>query len=205
MFHEILYGLLLGYGAAVPIGPMNLEMTRRNLTLGTKVGLFFGMGACLVDVTFVILVGVGALVILQNQTLMRIIGFLGALILFWFGWQALSNRPSVQNEAGTGSRKAYYRHIFDSYMMTLINPFTVVFWSSVSAQTALLMSEDGGMAFWWIASGVLVATISWTVGLNVVLKFTRHKISAKVMRVFNIVGGLILIGFGGFGLWHVFL
>lgn len=204
MWHDVLYGLFLGYGAAVPIGPMNLELIRRNLNLGTKAGLAFGLGACLVDFTMIVLVGVGAMVLLEDQAILRVVGVIGALILFWFGCQALCSRPSTKAEAGNSLKKSYLRHIGDSYVLTLLNPYTLIFWSSVGSQAALLMSKSA-YAFWWIAPSVLVATISWVVGLNTVLKFTRHKISARVMRGFNIVGGLILIGFGGYGLWHVFL
>lgn len=204
MFHDILYGLLLGYGAAVPIGPMNLEMIRRNLSLGTKAGMFFGLGACLVDFTFILLVGLGALVILENDMVMRIIGLFGAFILFWFGWKSLKAHPSSKDEEGRVAKRAYWRHTLDSYMLTMISPFTIIFWVSVSSQAAFLMSSSPH-AFFWVAPSVLLATMSWIVGLNVVLSFTRHKISDKVMRTFNICGGLLLIGFGGYGLWHVFL
>lgn len=204
MLHDIVYGLLLGYGAAVPIGPMNLELIRRNLALGTKAGLSFGLGACLVDFTFIILVGLGALVILQNIWVMRIIGFIGAMILFWFGYKALASQPASNQEKGRVIHKKLWQHTLDSYILTLVNPFTIVFWSSVSSQTAIMMNASP-YAFWWIGPSVLVATISWIGGLNLVLAYTRHKISAKVMRGFNVAGGLILIGFGGYGLWHVFL
>lgn len=204
MFHDILYGLLLGYGAAVPIGPMNLEIIRRNLSLGTKAGLFFGFGVCLADFTFIVLMGLGALIILESPIVMKIVGVFGAFIFFWFGYKALKSKPSVKDEEGRMLQKAYYHHTLDSYLLTLVSPFTIIFWSSLSSQIALLMASSPH-AFWWIAPSVLVATVSWAVGLNLVLAFTRHKISAKVMRGFNIVGGLILIGFGGFGLWHVFL
>lgn len=204
MFSYILYGLLLGYGAAIPIGPMNLELIRRNLSLGTRAGIFFGLGACLVDFTFIFLVGFGALVILQSPMFMRVVGIVGALILFWFGYKALKSRPSTKEEGGAAIKKPYYRHTLDSYLLTLISPFTIIFWSSVSSQAALVMQQDTH-AFWWIAPSVLVATLSWIIGLNLVLAFTRHKISARVMRKFNIIGGIILIGFGGYGLWHAFL
>lgn len=203
MFHDILYGLLLGYGAAVPIGPMNLEIIRRNLSLGTKAGIAFGLGSCLVDFTFIVLVGFGALVILQNKIVLKVIGFLGALILFWFGYKALKADSGVAKEVGQTLQKPYHRHTLDSYVLTLFNPFTIIFWSSVSSQTAFLMQQNKH-AFWWIAPAVLLATLSWVMGLNLVLSFTRHKISARVMQLFNVVGGLILIGFGGYGLWHVF-
>ena len=97
MWHDVIYGLLLGYGAAVPIGPMNLEMIRRNLLYGYKTGVSFGLGACCVNTTFMILLGFGALEILQSPRFLNAIGFFGALILFWFAYKAWSAKVSDVN------------------------------------------------------------------------------------------------------------
>lgn len=206
MIHIILYGLLLGYGAAVPIGPMNLELIRRNLSFGPKVGLCFGLGACLVDTTYIILIGLGALLVLRNPIVLNIVGVLGAIVLFWFGVQALKAKSSEKDEyqLAKNKKKAYWQHTRDSYILTMLNPFTIIFWSSVSSQAALIIAGRPH-AYWLLAASVLIATVSWIIGLNTVLALTRHKISGKTLRAFNIFGGCLLIGFALYGLAHVFL
>ena len=56
-------GVIFGLGAAVPIGPVNVEIARRTLRAGFRSGFFLGCGAVTIDVTYAILpVHVGVLV-----------------------------------------------------------------------------------------------------------------------------------------------
>src|SRR2546423_14881985 len=55
----ILKGILLGLGAAVPIGPVNVEIVRRTLRGGFFAGFALGCGAVTVDVCYAILSSLG--------------------------------------------------------------------------------------------------------------------------------------------------
>jgi L-lysine exporter family protein LysE/ArgO len=187
MWHDILYGMLLGYGAAVPIGPMNLEMTRRNLLYGMKTGISFGLGACCVDTTFMVLLGLGILAILANPHFLKVVGFLGALILFWFAYKAWTAQVKELNlHEYQHSNKPWWRHLLESYILTMLNPFTVIFWSSVSSQAAMLVAENPHAI--------------WILGLNLVLYLTRERIAPGTMKFLNHLGAVLLIGFGIYGL-----
>ena len=200
----VFFGLLLGYGAAVPIGPMNLELIRRNLLYGYKVGVSFGCGACCVDATYIVLLGQGALLILANPLVLKGVAFFGALILFWFAYKAYTCQVTdIHLQQQTSVVKPCWRHFLDSYVLTFINPFTIIFWSSVSSEAVLLMTQNHH-AFWVLAFSVFGAAFSWILGLNTLLHFTRHKISVAGMKRFNKLGALLLTGFALFGLIKVF-
>lgn len=203
MWHDIFYGILLGYGAAVPIGPMNLEMIRRNLLYGFKVGFSFGLGACLVDTCYIILLGIGILnILLKTNYFLKTLSICGALILLWFAYKAWTAEvKDLRLHEYQHSTKPWWRHLIDSYVLTMINPFTVIFWSSVSSQAALLVSQ-APHAFWILAPSVLLATLSWVVGLNLTLYFTRDKISPRTMKFLNRLGALLLTLFAAYGLYQ---
>lgn len=202
---HLLFGLLLGWGAAIPIGPMNLEIIRRNLRYGTAYGVALGVGACSADVTYIILVALGALTILHYVAVMKIVGVIGSLILAWFGYLALKLKSNELNNNSNKplSSKIYpiWRHTIDGYILTLINPYTILFWSSISTQIAL-MSQGTHFAIVYASAGVLIATLSWIISLNTVLNFTKHRLSPKTMHLFNYFGGFLLLAFAAFGLWH---
>lgn len=105
MFHEIIFGLLLGWGAAIPIGPINLEVIRRNLQFGSRFGISFGLGACSADMTYFILLLAGALVLLQHELVLRIIGIIGALILLWFGISAIRLKSASTDRENIKKKK----------------------------------------------------------------------------------------------------
>ena len=45
LFATLSRGILLGWGVAVPLGPVNVEIARRTLRGGFRAGFFLGMGA----------------------------------------------------------------------------------------------------------------------------------------------------------------
>lgn len=201
--HQILLGLLLGWGAAIPIGPMNIEIIRRNLALGTLAGMMTGAGACLADLSYLILVSVGALALLQNVTIMRVLGVVGALILIYFAlgafrmkaqYHPLAKNKSLDNQKG-------WRHLSAGYFMTASSPYTILFWAGVSTQLASL-THQGAASLLWTGAGILLGTFSWAGGLNIALHFTRHRLPDKTMHYLNIAGGIILLCFACLGLLH---
>lgn len=202
---HFIFGLLLGWGAAIPIGPMNLEMIRRNLNYGTSYGVALGIGACSADITYIILLGLGALTILHHVTLLKIVGIVGSLILAWFGFSSLRlQNNQLKNdvkELNNSSHKPLWRHTLDGYILTLINPYTILFWSSIGAQIALI-SRGTHYAIVYASFGVLIATLSWIISLNTALHYTKHRLSTTTMQLLNYLGGFLLLGFAALGLWH---
>lgn len=203
MLNEIIFGLLLGWGAAIPIGPINLEIIRRNLNLGTSYGVMLGMGACSADVTYLILLSWGTLAILTYPLAMQVIGVSGSLILAWFGYSALRMPTPTNNNRQNNRSYPAWRHGIEGYFMTLLNPMTILFWSSVSAQVAIRSDEQAGLV-WYAGAGVLIGALSWSMGLNVVLHYTRHRLPEKTMHYLNYAGGIILLGFAAMGFWRAF-
>ena len=105
--HALILGLLLGWGAAIPIGPMNLEIIRRNLTYGTRYGVALGLGVCSADITYIALLSFGALVVLNHPLPLAIIGFIGSIILAWFGYNALRLKSKNLAPIELGTQKTY--------------------------------------------------------------------------------------------------
>jgi L-lysine exporter family protein LysE/ArgO len=193
MFHLLFIGLLLGWGAAIPIGPLNLEIVRRNLHFGAASGIALGLGACSGDITYLVLLSIGALAILSHAAILKAFGVVGALILGWFAYQALAMKP--QNESHKAMKpKPLWRHYLEGYALVMVNPYTVLFWLSVSSQIATYAS-NGVSASMIMAIGVIVGVVSWALLLNIVLHHTKHKLSARTMHWFNRIGGVIILGF----------
>ena len=202
MIELLVFGLLLGWGAAIPIGAINLEIIRRNLRFSTSSGLAFGLGACIADVTYLLVLSYGALQFINYPVFLKSIGIIGSLILAWFGWTAL--RQKVETTEGVQalpvSSFSVARHARDGYFLTLINPYSIVFWSSVSMTISANTKADN--ATFYAGIGVLLGVLSWVLTLNTILHLTRHRMSSKIMHYINITGGFILIGLAILGFWR---
>lgn len=202
ILQEFFFGLLLGWGAAIPIGPINLEMTRRNLRYGTWAGMAIGWGAGLADLTYLVLLSVGALQLLEHRLFLKILGIAGALILAWFAYKALSAKSQEPSFATTPAPKMpLYRHFIEGYLLTLINPPTLLFWSSISSLLAV-HSHALPYALLYAGAGVISGTFSWSTGLNIFLHISRHRLTTRTMHRLNLAGGLLLLGFALLGFWR---
>lgn len=197
----LLLGLLLGMGAAIPIGPVNLEIIRRNLRFGTPYGLATGIGACTADVTYLVLLCAGALTLLQYPEVLKITGLIGALVLGWFGISAL--RSKLTDTPDRNSFPSLWKYTFDGYVITLINPYTILFWASVSSQLSIAASENE-YAIFLTGTGVIIGTVGWVVLLNLLIHYTRHRLNTTAIKWLNYTGGIILLSFAAMGLYQVF-
>lgn len=202
--YTFFYGILLGFGAAIPIGPINLEIIRRNLSFGTQYGLALGLGACLADVTYLILISLGFFAIANLGYLLDIFALLGSALLIWFAWGAV-NMPLIVDQTEKYPRPDTYppiRHGLEGYGLTLINPYTILFWLSVSSQISKDFVHQNGAIFTAVL-GVLIGTFGWVVFLNYLLQMTHRYITSQFNRVVNYIGAAILLIFALLGFYRV--
>lgn len=193
----LLIGILLGMGAAIPIGPVNLEIIRRNLRFGTSYGIVLGLGACTADVTYLFLLSIGALSMLEYPSVLKAFGLVGSAILAWFAISAFRNASfNVEKNVPNPS---LVRYSLEGYIITLLNPVTILFWASISSQISIVAMSDDWLGVVLTGLGVIIGTVSWVLFLNIVLHFTRHKLTTKVMTLLNYLGGCILLGFAVMG------
>lgn len=194
--HFILFGFLLGLGAAVPIGPVNLEIARRNLQFGFWHGVSIGIGAVVADVCYLSILSVGAIRLLQHQLILYWVNLFGSVILVWFGIQALRSSKLPILSVKSKSISLPYQCLM-GFGMTLLNPYTILFWASVSTQTAAI-AQQGSTAM-LAGIGVILGTLTWVIVLNSVLHWSRRFLSPMMGCILNITGGIILLAFAGFG------
>lgn len=202
MMHLLLVGILLGMGAAIPIGPVNLEIIRRNLRFGTSYGIVTGLGACSADITYLVLLCLGALALLQYPLVLHILGLLGSLILIWFAIGAFRSNSSEKKE--TIKVPSLARYGIEGFVITMMNPYTVLFWASISSQISLT-AFTGKNALLLTGIGVVIGTVGWVLVLNSLVHFSRHKLTATTIKWLNYTGGIILLGFAVSGIYKTIL
>src|SRR5688572_28080260 len=71
-------GILLGLGAAAPIGPVNVEIARRSLRHGFRGGFLLGLGAVTVDVAYAVLASLGFRFVHDNPAVIFTLSLAGA-------------------------------------------------------------------------------------------------------------------------------
>lgn len=164
-------GVALGFGAAVPIGPVNVQIARQALRRGFLAGFALGCGAVTIDVFYAVLTAVGVQRLADNKAVkwsLRIGGFillthLGVMCLRGerIAWRADAVTFGLDHattpDAGAG--RAYVTGL----LMTLVNPMTVAFWFVAVPALAGPVAENGARDLPVLCAGVFAGTTGWVV------------------------------------------
>ncbi len=200
MLHILLLGLIIGWGVAMPLGPINIEIMRRNLHYGVRYGLAIGVGATFADICYLLLLTTGAIQLLHHSTILRIISIAGSLVLMWFAYRIFSSTIEQPTEK---SLKPYtlWHSISSGFIVAFLSPFNLLFWASLTSQITTITQGDSNNII-IVGVGIIIGAMAWVSTLNSILFFTRHKLSPKVIRILNNLGGVALFGFAIYGMIH---
>jgi L-lysine exporter family protein LysE/ArgO len=198
-------GVLLGLGAAAPIGPVNVEIARRSLRGGFRAGFLLGCGAVTVDVTYAILTSLGVRPFLARPRVMAALGIAGAAVLAYLGvmcfvgaarqWRAVASTSD--------SEKPSERHYITGLAMTSLNPMTLAFWCVVVPGLVGQWSANPIRDLPWVCLGVFFGAISWVVAFTGTMSWLGRRGKRATWLAADIAGGTMLLAFAAYALWHV--
>ena len=194
--HFFWMGLIMGFGVALPVGPLNLEIVRRTFRFGVLHGFFLGMGAVISDVIYLLLVSIGFLSFLNNGNFLQAIGIIGSIFIAYFGYKAIIEKADFDLNEKSFSR-SYLKQCIEGFIIAFFNPFVIVFWISLSSQIAS-MTNNSMYLFSLTALGVVSSATLWLLFINLLVAVTRKKISITFIKRLNIIGGILLICIAGY-------
>ncbi|HVM60131.1 MAG TPA: LysE family transporter, partial [Verrucomicrobiae bacterium] len=198
-------GVLLGLGAAAPIGPVNVEIARRSLRGGFRAGFLLGCGAVTVDVTYAILTSLGLRPLLAHPGVMAALGIAGAAVLAYLGAMCFVGAARQWRvAAGTSdSEKPSHRHYVTGLAMTSLNPMTLAFWCIVVPGMVGQWSANPVRDLPWVCAGVFFGAISWVVFFAGTMTWVGRRGKRATWLIADLAGGTMLLGFATYALWRV--
>lgn len=189
MFSIALTGLLSGLSLIIAIGAQNAYVLRLGLArtyVGYAVVICAASDAILI---FAGTAGMGALV-QSNQTLLKIISWVGAAYLTFYGASALwrARKPEVllpSEQEAPAKRKV----ILAVFAFTWLNPH-------VYLDTVLLLGSIGsqfGNDRWWFAIGASIGSVIWFTGLGYGSKAAARIMSRPITwRILDLFIGIVM-------------
>lgn len=187
--------VLAGLAVAMPVGAITVEMSKQGLKNGFMHGWAVGLGGMTIDLVLILALYFGLASILQIPYIQMPMWLIGAVFLFFIGYDSIKNADKDITVSGEKSNKSFASSYRNGFLVA-ISPGNIVFWLSVFG-TVLTNSYDTGepLMFLLIASGVLTGILIHDIGLLTILTYTRKIMSRTMIKRFSIIAGLILIGF----------
>jgi len=184
-------GFLLGAGAAVPLGPINLLIMNEAIR-EYKNGVMIGLGAMSADITYLFFILFGIIAYLNQPFVLNVISLAGGIFLLYLAWNIFKGRkkPLADIAADTAQKNALKLYI-KGYLLTLLNPYTIAFWLSAAGYVA-----SKNLDFFITFFGLFSAIFLWITLMPLIIYKTKHKISHTLSHRIHLVSSLILFGFG---------
>ena len=187
-----LQGLTMGLAYVAPIGLQNLfvintalTQPRRKVYLTALIVIFFD-----ISLAFACFFGIGAIMEASIWLELSIL-FFGSILVIWIGIGLLRSKGSMDTSTDVGV--PYLKVISTACIVTWFNPQALIDGSMMLGAFKAALPPGYDMHF---ISGVAAASFSWFIGISTVISLLSAKITDKVLRIINIVCGIVIIFYG---------
>lgn len=209
-------GMLIGIVASAPMGPIGVLCVQRTLNKGRWYGFVTGVGACLSDIIYALVTGLGMSFVMDWISYGHtrfILQIAGSIVLLCFGIYSFRSNPT-RNIRRPGKIKGTLVHNgVTAFIVTLSNPLIIFLFMACYAQLAFIVPDHPlemcvgyvsivlGALLWWFGLTWLVDKIraifdvSGIIIINKIIGAAVIIVSIIVMlgTIFNITVGSIFI------------
>ena len=183
----------MGLAYVAPVGVQNLFVMHAALTLERRRAMLTALTVIFFDVTLALAcfwwAGAAMQHYPQAQKLMLIVG---SLVVLYIG-QGLLRAGPAEPVSGVVPDSWGKTCVF-ACVVTWFNPQAVIDGTMMLGAFHALLADEGATAF---MAGVVTASITWFLTLTVLLSLFRTRFSSGILRVINMISGIVIVAYGG--------
>ncbi|MDD3641238.1 MAG: LysE family transporter, partial [Atribacterota bacterium] len=192
-------GLTTGLILQIAVGPITFFIINIVIQRTLLDGFFAILGAALADYCYITLSIIGIAKLLENVRIKKTLGFISSLVLILFGFYIITGAlRNIQVNVGiTNNLQDLTQSFISTFMLTLSNPLTIIFWTSIFTARSIEYSLNRKeLIVFGFAAGLAVFLFLGTIVL--IISIFKYSIPVAAVRLANILVGLILITYGLF-------
>ncbi|MDA8077519.1 MAG: LysE family transporter [Nitrospiraceae bacterium] len=196
-FIVIVAAFALGCIAAVPAGPVQIEVIRRSINGHLKPSLMVVTGAFVVDVAYGVIALFGIAPFLKEERVMALFWLSGGIILAVLSIIILKHSGAERGNAPPPRHLRKKRWAFiGGISLSVTNPVMILWWLSgvrIFLDVGLIRELTPDMALSFLAAGS-VGLASYLSALSVFLYWAKKFVSPKTIQRINRSFGIFLLG-----------
>ena len=192
-----LQGLTMGLAYVAPIGLQNLFVINTALTQPRKRVYATALIVIFFDVTLGLacFFGIGAVMSASPWLEMAIL-LVGSLIVIWIGQGLIRSKDTL--DTSTEVNIPIAKVVTTACVVTWFNPQALIDGSMMLGAFKATLPE--GTDFFFVG-GFASASVIWFLGISTLISLFSAKITDKLLRIINIVCGIVIICYGLKLLW----
>ena len=197
-YHFFFEGIIFGILVSAPLGPIGVLTIQRTINKGRNSGIFTGLGALTADTFYAALAGFGVAIITDfiesHQVSFRIIG---GIILLLLAYKIFSTNITEQVKNRKLGRTNYFSDFISTFMLTLSNPLTIIFFGLVYASIGIKNSFDM-QSLLSLIIGISTGAAIWWLGLVSIISIFKDKFRLRQLWWINKITGILIAIFSVF-------
>ncbi len=200
-FLYLINGIIIGFSASVPLGPIGLICIQKTLNGKRINGITSGFGAAMADTFFAIVAAFGISAVhnfIQTQQLYLRIG--GGIILLGLGLKFFLTNPAIQIRKQRNKNNNLWADFASVFLLTLSNPLTVFVFGAVFAGFGIIPKESKWYEMLEVVAGIFIGASAWWIILVNTINIFRKKFRLRRLWWMNKIMGIIITSFGIFAL-----
>ncbi len=191
---NILDGIIIGFSASVPLGPIGVLCIQRTLNKGRLAGFFSGLGAAFSDTIYAIIAGFSLSFIVSfiEQQLLYIQIF-GAGILIFLGIKIFYSNPAKQLRKQKKGKGNLFQDFVSTFLITISNPLAIFLFLAFFASFGVVKKGGGYLDHLLLISGVMMGASLWWFILTSIVNLFRSKINLRRLWWLNKIAGATIV------------
>lgn len=195
----VLKGIVSGLVLALLIGPVFFSIIQTSIERGFLSGVLVAVGVSLSDALYIFLAYMGLSQVFSNGDNQRYMAYFGGAILFAFGayYLFIKSRKILDFKSVNIKSTSPWRLISKGFIINGLSPMVLIFWlGTVSVATG----EFGYTTTTQVVTffSAIVATVLLTDIIKAKLADKlRTVMTPRLVRVMNLVLGVVMLIFGG--------
>ncbi len=192
----IIAAFIMGFLAAIPAGPVQIEVARRAINGHLRSSLMVILGAFTVDVLYGVIAFFGIAPFLQKQRVMAVFWLVGGIFLLTMGYVIIKHSSKAHEVNPHAKHLTAKRWGFISGLtLSAVNPMLIIWWlmgQRLFMDIGLIENFTLVIAVSFLAAAGLGLALYLTL-LSFFLCWTKRFIPANRMKWINLSFGIILL------------
>ncbi|MBD7966809.1 LysE family transporter [Paenibacillus gallinarum] len=188
--------ILLGVSIAAPIGPLNAAQLNIGIRRGFFHSWFFGLGAVLADLLYMLLVYLGVVHLLDAPFIQTFLWSFGFFVLSYTGIESILSTGQIK-ETELDHKEPLGKSLMSGFWLSLFNPMSILFWLGIYGSVLAKETSSGSVLHVVIfSSAIILGIFIWDLLVATMSSFFRRYLSPALLKTISVISGLSLLVFG---------
>lgn len=195
-WNGILDGMIVGFSASVPLGPIGVLCIQRTLQKGRLSGYISGLGAAFSDTIYAVIAGFSlSFIVAFIEEQFFWLQIFGAAILILLGLHIFRSNPAVQLRKQRNRKSSLLQDFISTFLLTISNPLAVFLFIAFFASLRVVDRAQGLSGQLMLIGGVFAGASLWWFILTSVVALFRSKVNLRRLFWINKIAGTAIIVF----------